>query len=72
MAGDYQEKVNQKVYRQFPELDGKKPSVSDRPNGEKLYTYKGSVKLPNGKSMSRAVRVVVSKTGRILKLTSSR
>ena len=69
---DHKENVNQKVYRQFPELAGKKPSVSDRPNGEKLFTYKGNVELPNGKSMSRVVRVVVSKTGRILKLTSSR
>ena len=72
MSGAYKEKVNKKVYRQFPELEGKSPSLSSRPGGETLYTYKGSVQLPNGKSMSRVVRVVVSESGRILKLTSSR
>lgn len=68
----YKEKINRKVYQQFPEMEGKKPSLSSRPGGETLYTYKGSVKLPNGKTMSRVVRVVVSENGRILKLTSSR
>ena len=72
MAESIKEKVNRKVYRQFPELEGKSPSVSARPDGEKLYTYHGSVSLPNGRSMSRVVRVVVSENGRILKLTSSR
>jgi hypothetical protein len=72
MSTAYTEKVNRKVFRQFPELEGKNPSISSRPDGESLYTYKGSVTLPNGKAMSRVVRVVVSENGRILKLTSSR
>lgn len=72
MPKAYIEKVNRKVFRQFPELEGKSPSISSRPDGESLYTYKGSVDLPNGKSMSRVVRVVVNENGRILKLTSSR
>lgn len=66
------EEVNRKVYRQFPELDGKKASVTNRPDGGKLFTYKGQVTLPNGKTMPRVVRVVVSEKGKILKLTSSR
>lgn len=72
MSESIKEKVSKKVYRQFPELAGKSPSLSSRPGGETLYTYKGNVKLPNGKSMSRVVRVVVNENGRILKLTSSR
>lgn len=64
-------KVNQKVYQQFSELAGVKPSISSRPNGEKLYVYQGKAALPNGKFISRVVRVVVSEKGCIVKLTSS-
>ncbi len=71
MGESIKDRVNKKVYRQFPELEGKSPSISSRPDGELLYTYKGSVELPNGKTMSRVVRVVISENGRILKLTSS-
>lgn len=72
MAGVNQGEINRKVYQQFPEMKGKTPTMTSRPGGETLLTYKGEVELPNGRSMSRVVRVVVSEKGKILKLTSSR
>jgi hypothetical protein len=65
-------KVNQSVYRQFPELEGKQPSITSRPDGDFLLSYRGSVTMENGRTLERVVRVVVSETGRIKKLTTSR
>ena len=65
-------KVNQSVYRQFPELAGKQPSITSRPDGVFLLSYRGSVTLENGRKLERVVRVVASETGRIKKLTTSR
>lgn len=65
-------KVNQSVYRQFPELAGKQPSITSRPDGDYLLSYRGSVTLDNGRKLERVVRVVASETGRIKKLTTSR
>ena len=65
-------KVNQSVYRQFPDLTGKQPSIMSRPDGDFLLTYRTSVTLENGRRLERVVRVVANETGRIKKLTTSR
>ncbi len=50
MSTAYTEKVNRKVFRQFPELEGKNPSISSRPDGESLYTYKGKCDIAEWQS----------------------
>jgi len=65
-------KVNQSIYRQFPELAGKQPSITNRPDGDYLLSYRGSVTLDNGRKLERVVREAASETGRIKKLTTSR
>ena len=72
MQEQVKNKVNQSVYRQFPELAGKQPSITSRPEGDFLLSYRGSVTLENGRKLERVVRVVASETGRIKKLTTSR
>lgn len=64
------EKINQRVYREYPEMSESRPSVSS--SGDRYtITYKGSVQTPAGK-MSRVVRVIADGKGRVLKLSTSK
>jgi len=65
-------KVNTQVYRQFPEMIGKKPSVKSYAGSKYLLIYNGVAKTANGKSINRTVRVVADEIGKILKITTSR
>jgi hypothetical protein len=70
-------KVSRQVARDFPELAGATPTVrrqASRSGGGEQYllTYKGSARLPGGKSLPRIVRVVVDPGGRILRISTSR
>ena len=73
--------ISTQVYRRFPEVEGSQPKVqtqaapqaksaSASPNY--LIIYQGSAAGPNGKSISRIVRVVANAQGKILKITTSR
>jgi hypothetical protein len=64
------EKINQRVYRQYPEMRGVRASVTG--SGEH-YTlvYRGKVQTPAG-AMARVVRVVVDEKGRVLKMSTSK
>jgi len=75
--------INLHVKKKFPEVASWKPKVrpqavpkssKDQANREPrfLVTYQGKIKLPNGESMERQVRVVVNKQGKIFKITTSR
>jgi hypothetical protein len=73
--------ISDKVYKRFPETDGKKPRVrKQRKPDEKdskapptfLLTYKGSGQGPGGKIIPRWVRVVANERGKILKISTSR
>lgn len=66
------EKVNERVYRKFPEVNGKKPSVQTRPGDQFLLLYQGEVDLGSGLKMKRVVRAVVDHKGKIIKITTSR
>jgi len=72
MNEDLLNEIYQKVYRKFPEVDGKKPVKHDQPNGQTLLIFKGEGKTPDGKKISRIVRVLISDTGKIVKMTTSR
>ena len=73
-------KINPKVYRRFPEVKGKEPTVRLQPNPDPisnssrtyLLIYSGEVEISKNTSMSRVVRVVASETGNIIKITTSR
>ena len=64
--------VRKQVYRQFPEVDGVHPSQQEQANGQTLLLFKASITAADGKRMQRTIRAVVSETGKILKLTTSR
>ena len=73
--------VNSKIYRRFPEVKGKSPKVSvqNSPKSKSsgissnyLFIYSGQVITSDNRSMQRYIRVVVSDTGKILKVSTSR
>jgi hypothetical protein len=78
--------ISKQVQRQFPEVAGNKPDVrvqhgpqaknptASHENTAPLYlvTFRGTATTPEGKSIPRLVRVVVSEDGKIKKITTSR
>ncbi len=64
------EKINQRVYREYPEMRGAHPSISGE--GDRFtLVYKGTVSTPAG-PMSRVVRVTADANGKILRLSTSK
>ncbi|RPI35047.1 MAG: hypothetical protein EHM70_00895 [Chloroflexota bacterium] len=75
--------ISAQIYRQFPEMSGIAPKVRARPVPESqrafkkpaaptyLLNYQTKAALPEGKSISRWVRVVVDAQGKIIKITTS-
>ena len=66
------DKVNERVYRKFPEVKGKRPKIQARPNDQTLLVYQGVVELGSGMKMNRTVRAVIDKNGKVVKITTSR
>lgn len=78
------DKVVSQVHRRFPEFAGSRPKVrKQKLAGAKsisapttyllTFHHKASAKTPGGnKTLDRWVRVVISESGRILKVTTSR
>jgi len=71
------EKVNQKVSRQFPEMRSVHPNVRSETRSSDSkprfsLTYKGKVDLPNGRMISRIVRVVADENGKVLRMSTSK
>ena len=64
------EKINQRVYREYPEMRGTRPSVSQGENPCTLV-YKASVHTPAG-PMARVVRVVADEHGRVVRVSTSK
>lgn len=69
-------KITKKVSRQFPEMQGVRPTVrrqSTPNNGQQfLLTFKGEANLPGGRTMKRIVRVVADPKGKVLRMSTSR
>jgi acetylornithine/succinyldiaminopimelate/putrescine aminotransferase len=64
-------KISKQIYRQFPEVSKNKPVV--KPQGDNyLFVFKGSAVTASGHKIDRNVRVVADRTGRIMKVTTSR
>ncbi len=84
-----EERINQIVWRQYPEFQGVRPMVQHAninsssasasqsasirsENKHTILLYQAYVRLPNGKSMSRWVRVSLKQDGSIAKISSSK
>jgi hypothetical protein len=73
--------ISSSIHKQFPEFTGIKPKVrlqGDAKSGSKqkvptyLLTYESKVRVAEGKTLTRWVRVVATDSGKILKITTSR
>ncbi len=64
--------ICEKVYKKFPEVQGKKPTPHPQPNDLLLLVFKGTGTGPNGTKIPRIVRVTVNDQGKIFKMTTSR
>ncbi len=64
--------IYEQVYRRFPEIAGTQPRVQEQPDDRLLLIFNGTARTADGRSIPRTVRVVVSATGKILKMTTSR
>lgn len=72
--------VNQKVYRRFPALKGKKPKIqvhgaanTSKGPGDKTYLliYRGHAETANNKTLPVFVRVLANERGKIIQIISS-
>ncbi|KPL77829.1 hypothetical protein ADN00_08050 [Ornatilinea apprima] len=66
------DKICEQIYRRFPEVNGKKPTVKSQPNEQVLLVFSAVAKTSDGHSIPRTVRVLVSSNGKVLKTTTSR
>lgn len=67
--------ISKKITRQFPELSGARPKVTQQKSAQStnfLLTFSGKAAGPGGKSFNRRVRVVANEKGKILKVSTSR
>jgi hypothetical protein len=64
------EKISQRVFREYPEMRGARPSIT---SGDKRCTliYKARVQTPAG-PMARVVRVVADEHGRVIRISTSK
>lgn len=67
--------IENKIYRQFPEVSGKRPKVTQQKSARAsnyLFTFNGRAEGPGGRTINRTVRVVANEQGKILKVSTSR
>jgi hypothetical protein len=71
------QRINQHVWRMYPEFKGVYPEERSPSSGSSkttavVLTYKTRVALPGGKELPRWVKVNVSSSGEIQKISSSK
>ena len=64
------EKISQRVYREYPEMRGARPSVTPSGNGFTLV-YKATAQTPAG-PIARVVRVVTDERGKVTRMSTSK
>jgi polyphosphate kinase 2 (PPK2 family) len=64
--------VCKQVYARFPEVNGAKPKVREQTENSYLLIFEGSGTAASGAAIRRTVRAVVTASGKITKLTTSR
>jgi hypothetical protein len=70
LDGAVLEKINQRVFREYPEMRGARPAVSSA-GPHYLLVYKAKVQTPAGE-MSRVVRVTADERGRVVRISTSK
>lgn len=66
------EKINQRVYRQFPYLEGKKPEISQLSDEKFSLIYRGEQLTADGHKIPLTIKVTANKSGEIEKLATSK
>lgn len=69
---ELEDKINLSVYQQFPYLEDVEPEIKQTEKEKILLIYKGQVKTASGHPLPVTIRVVADRTGKIIKLTTSR
>ena len=72
MQAEILDRINQKVYSQFPYLSNISPEITTADDDRFLLVYKGEAKTESGFTLPVIVRVVAKPDGEIVKLTASR
>lgn len=76
-------KINKKIYKKYPEVEGKRPTIKlekgvnsnmSPVNPTKTYVliYTGKISYGNKHSAKRVVRVVAKENGQIIKISVSK
>ena len=76
MNKDAVQKVTNRVYRDFPEMKGTTPKVTQAKSAAAppsfTLTYNTTAKGPGGRAIPRFVRVVADPNGKIIRISTSR
>jgi len=72
MDRELQKIISEKVYRRFPEVKGKSPSIRCLVSGQYLLIYTAKDVTADGRPIPRTIRVVAKENGTIVKITSSK
>jgi hypothetical protein len=72
MISEVIDKINNKIYAQFPYLDGIKPEFEKTSDGLSVLKYSGSSKTADGHVIPITIKVKISADGEITQITSSR
>jgi hypothetical protein len=72
MDSEIRKKVEQQIYRKYPEVAGSRPTVSERPNQQYLFVFTRKGNTEDGKTINHSIRVVTDDHGKIIKTTTSR
>jgi hypothetical protein len=64
--------ICEKVYKQYPIVEGVYPEINPQPNGNHLLVFESKGKISTQKAIPIQVRVIVDENGKIIKLSSSR
>ncbi|MBI9050506.1 MAG: hypothetical protein JEZ00_13880 [Anaerolineaceae bacterium] len=72
MDAEIKKKIEQQIYKKYPEVSGSHAKVSTRPNDQYLLVFSGKGKTADGKTITHNIRVVVNDKGKIIKTTTSR
>jgi hypothetical protein len=72
MDAECKKKVEQLIYKKYPEVAGSRPTISERPNQQYLFVFTGKGKTADGKLITHSIRVVTNDNGKIIKTSTSK
>jgi hypothetical protein len=72
MQKELLDRICKDIYKQFPEVNGKKPKVRSQGSSHQLLIFHGAAETADGHRIPRTVRVVVDNNGSVTKITTSR